>query len=199
MIYCTSVYEDEITHQIMLKMYELFPKHITEYKAIHCKGNAKIKKHINAYNNAAQHGYYFVITDLDNRECAPSLIANWLTDQRSEQLLFRVAVHEVESWLLADKENFAAFFSVSKDLIPTSPDLELDPKQTVISLAKRSRKRDIRDNMVPIDAYASIGPGYNTQFQIYIQNFWDIHVARKSSPSLDSAIKSVEKMIFPTT
>jgi len=65
MIYCTSVYEDEITHQVMLKIYESFQGDFTEFKAIHCHGKGKIKKQINAYNNAAQHGYYFVIVDLD--------------------------------------------------------------------------------------------------------------------------------------
>ncbi|MDR2898066.1 MAG: DUF4276 family protein [Spirochaetaceae bacterium] len=195
MMYFTSVYEDEITHQVMLRIYGLFTEYICEHKTIHCRGNGKIKKQIHAYNNAAQYEYYFVITDLDNYECASSLITDWLPYQRSGQLLFRVAVHEVESWLLADRENFAAFFSISKDIIPAEPDNEPDPKQTVISLAKRSRKREIREDIVPIDAYASIGPGYNTQFQKFIQQFWDITTARKHSPSLDRAIKSFEGII----
>ncbi|MDR1748087.1 MAG: DUF4276 family protein [Spirochaetaceae bacterium] len=179
------------------KYYGLFPEHFSEHRAIHCKGNGKIRKQINAYNNAAQYGHYFVITDLDDTyECASSLVTDWLPGQRSSQLLFRVAVHEVESWLLADKENFAVFFSISRDLIPVEPDNESDPKQTVISLARRSRKRKIREDIVPIDDYASIGPGYNIQFQKFIQNFWDINSARKYSPSLDRTIKSLESIII---
>ena len=193
MIYFTSVYEDEITHQIMLKIYEYFGCFF-EYKAILCNGKGKIKKRIKAYNNAAQHGYYFIIADLDNEyECAPFLINDWLPDIRSSQLLFRVAVHEVESWILADKENLAAFFSISKELVPLYPDNEMDPKRTIISLAKRSRKREIREAIVPIDDYASIGPEYNTKLQSFIQSFWSIDSARKNSYSLDKAIKSLEK------
>ncbi|MCL2129055.1 MAG: DUF4276 family protein [Treponema sp.] len=198
MIYYTSVFEDEITHQVMLKIYNLFKGHFSEYRAIPCYGKGKVKKQIKAYNNAAQHGYYFVIADLDNEyECAPSLIHKWLSpEQANNKLLFRIAVHEIESWLLADKKNFSAFFSISHELIPSEPDKEIDPKSIIVSLAKKSRKRDIREAIVPIDNYALIGPGYNSVFQNFIQNFWSIASARKNSPSLDGAIKSFERMLI---
>jgi hypothetical protein len=196
MIYCTSVYEDEITHQVILKIYESSQGYISESKAIHCNGNGKIRKQINAYNNAAQYGYYFVITDLDDDyDCAALLVKAWLPNTRSDQLFFRVAVHEIESWLLADKENLAAFLSISQTLIPLEPDKEKDPKNTIISLAKRSRKREIREAIIPVDNYASIGPGYNYQLQSFVQNLWDIESARKKSPSLDSTIKALEKFV----
>ena len=196
MIYFTSIYEDEITHQVMLKIYKFFG-FFFEHRAIPCYGKGKIRKQIKAYNNAAQYGCYFVLADLDNEyECAPSLINGWLPDVQSNQLLFRVAVHEIESWLLADKENFAEFFSISKNLVPLKPDNEIDPKHIIISLAKRSRKREIREAIVPIDDYASIGPEYNTKLQSFVQDFWNIDSARKNSPSLDKAIKSLEHIAY---
>ena len=197
MIYFTSVYEDEPTHQVMLKLYDYFHDCFIESKVIPCRGKGKIKKQINAYNNAAKFSYYFVITDLDNEyQCAPSLINTWLPGQRTSKLLLRVAVHEIESWILADRESFASFFSISQDLVPLSPDNEVDPKSTVISLAKRSKKREIRESMVPIDDYVRIGPGYNIQLQSYTQNIWNIDSARKNSQSLDSALKALEKVSF---
>ena len=196
MIYFSSVYEDEPTHQVMLRLYDFFQGCFSESTQIPCRGKGKIKKQINAYNNAAKYSNYFIITDLDNEyQCAPSLIKDWLPGQQSNKLLFRIAVHEIESWLLADRENFAAFFSISKDLIPLNPDNDTDPKRTLISLAKKSRKREIREAVVPIDNYASIGPGYNIQLQYFIQNIWSINSARINSPSLDKALKSMEKII----
>jgi len=196
MIYITSVYEDEPTHQVMLKLYSYFKGSFAESKAIPCCGKGKIKKQIGAYYNAAQYSCYFIITDLDDSyDCAPLLIKDWLPEQYTSKFLFRVAVHEIESWLLADKENFSSFFSISQALIPINPDNEKDPKQTVITLAKRSKKREIRDAVVPIDNFARLGPGYNIQLQNYIQNSWDIDLARKNSPSLDKAIKSLEKLL----
>ena len=196
MIYCVSVYEDEVTHQVMLKIYDFIQDCFSELRAIPCHGNGKIKKQIKAYNSAAQHSlYYFVMTDLDNQyPCAPSLIENWLPDPHSSKLLFRVAVHEIESWLLADRENFAAFFSIDQKLVPLNPDNEINPKRTVISLAKKSRRKEIRETIVPIDNYASKGPGYNTQFESFIQKFWSIKSARKNSPSLDKTVNLFEKI-----
>ena len=195
MVYFTSVYEDEITHQVMLRIYASFQGCFSESKAIPCKGNGKIKRQINAYNFAAEHGYYFVITDLDKNDCAPSLLRDWLPVKPNNQLLFRVAVHEVESWLLADRENFASFFSINQNLIPLNPDNEADPKCTVFSLAKKSRKKEIREAIVPIDEHAINGPGYNIQLQRFIQNMWNIGSARKNSPSLDRTIKALDKLV----
>ena len=197
MIYFTSVYEDEITHQVMLKIYGFFQDCFSESRAISCRGNGKIKRQINAYNRASEYGYYFVITDLDNNDCAPSLIRDWLPATPNNQLLFRVAVHEVESWLLADRGNFASFFSISPNLVPLDPDNEADPKRTVISLAKKSRKKEIREAIVPVDDYAINGPGYNIQLQSFIQNIWNIDSARKNSPSLDRTIRVFEKIAYP--
>jgi len=194
MIYFTSVYEDELTHQIMMKLYNLFKEYFTEIKAIPCRGNGKIKRQIKAYNKASQFGYYFVITDLDDNECAPSLIKDWMPEQQNSQLLFRVAVREIESWLLADRANFASFFSISQQLIPLNPDNEKNPKQTVIALAKRSKKREIREAIVPIDDYVKTGPRYNIKLQYFIQNNWCIDSARKISRSLDKAIIALEKI-----
>jgi hypothetical protein len=194
MIYITCVYEDEPTHHVMLKMFNQFHNSFSEGVSIFCNGFGKIKKNIMAYNKAAKYGYYFVITDLDNEGCAPSLIEKWLPANRNDQLLLRVAVHEIESWLLADRESFSSFFAISREIIPARPDTLADPKQTVISLAKKSRKRSIRNAFVPIDDHASIGPGYNLEFRNYIQNHWNIAVARKHSPSLEKAMIALSKI-----
>jgi hypothetical protein len=179
----------------MLKMLSQFPNCFSEYAAIPCHGFGKIKKGIAGYNNAAKYCHFFIITDLDRYECAPVLINEWLPNKPNPLLLFRIAVREIESWLLADRENFARFIAISKDLIPIEPDKEADPKQTVISLARKSRKRGIQEAIIPIDEYASIGPGYNTEFRIYIQNYWDINNARKHSPSFEKAMQALEKML----
>lgn len=195
MIYITCVYEDEPSHQAMLKMLSYFPDDYTENAAIPCYGFGKIRKNIAAYNLAARYGHFFILTDLDAaHECAPDLINQWLPHERSPQLTFRVAVHEIESWFLADRESFASFFSVNKDLLPLSPDTVPDPKQTVFKLVRRSRKRQMRKAVLPIDEYVRIGPGYNTEFCDFIQNHWDIKKARALSPSLDKAMAALGKI-----
>jgi hypothetical protein len=198
MIYITCVYEDEPSHQAMLKMLSCFPDDYTESAAIPCHGFGKIRKNIVAYNLAARHGHYFVLTDLDAAyKCAQDLINQWLPYERSPQLIFRIAIHEIESWFLADRDSFASFFSVSKARLPLSADTLPDPKQTVFNLVRRSRKRQIREAILPIDKDARIGPGYNTEFCDFIQNYWNIERARLLSPSLDKAMAALEKMTQP--
>src|SRR5208283_2996534 len=74
-------------------------------------GKGYIKKNINGFNNAAKGIPYLVLTDLDREECPPSLFQEWFNSQKHPNLIFRVAVKEVESWLLAHKEAMAKFLS----------------------------------------------------------------------------------------
>jgi hypothetical protein len=198
MIYMTCVYEDEPTYQIMLKMFSLFSGCFVVEAQIPCYGYGKIKTKISAYNNSARRRYWFVITDLDQTECAPSLIREWLPEGCNQKMLFRVAVREIESWLLADKKNFSTFFAVNPASVPAAPDSLNDPKQTIFTLVKQSGERHIREAVLPVDAKAHIGPGYNEYFTEFILNYWDIDTARQHSASLDKALQSLERIAINT-
>ena len=72
---------------------------------------------------------YFVFTDLDDKPCATFLIEDWFEGpiadypkRRAANLLFRIAVHEVESWIMADRESFAKFLGISVHKIPLQTD-----------------------------------------------------------------------------
>jgi hypothetical protein len=85
-----------------------------------------------------------LLTDLDQHDCPSQLIAGLLNHQCHVNFLFRVAVSEVESWALADREGFAQFLGISSVLVPAQPDHVADPKQTLINLARRSRRRTLK-------------------------------------------------------
>ena len=66
-------------------------------------GKPHLQKKIAGYNDAARYGPWFVLVDLDNdADCAPPLRDAWLP---APGLCFRIAVHEVEAWLMADPES----------------------------------------------------------------------------------------------
>src|SRR3989304_7127405 len=112
-------------------------------------GKLPLRARINAYNSAARYRPWMILIDLNHEaNCAPDLCRAWLPT-RSPKLCFRVAVREVEAWLLADREHVAKFLSISKARIPLNPELEENPKQVMVNLAARSRRRDIREDMVP--------------------------------------------------
>ncbi len=152
-----------------------------------------LKRTIHGFNNASKGMPYLVLTNLDRVECAPKLIKEWLPIPIHHNLLFRVAVREVETWVLADRDRFAKFVGIRKALVPVDVDAINDPKECLINLANRSRKRELRDDIVPIEgSTAKQGPNYNGRLISFVEEFWNPHEAMHNSPSLERTIKAVE-------
>ncbi len=155
-------------------------------------GFGYLKKTIHGFNNASKGMPHIVLTDLDRRECAPTLIEDWLPVPTHHNLLFRVAVREVESWVLADRDRFAKFLGIRKTLVPVNVDAIDDPKKCLINLARKS-KRNLREDIVPTEgSTAKQGPDYNGRLISFVKEFWDPCEAMRNSPSLARTIRAVE-------
>ncbi|MCM0594257.1 MAG: DUF4276 family protein [Gloeotrichia echinulata IR180] len=155
-------------------------------------GFGYLKKTIKGFNNAAKGTPYIVLTDLDKKECPLEIIQEWLPSPKHPNLLFRIAVREVEAWLLADSEAFAKFLGVQQTLIPQDVDIINDPKQTLINIARKSKKRELREAIVPkLNSTAKVGRDYNGQLIYFVEHFWHVEVAKYSSPSLQRAVNAI--------
>jgi hypothetical protein len=156
------------------------------------RGQGYLKKNISGFNGAAKSTPFIILTDLDATECAPFLIAEWLPHGSHQNLLLRVAVREVESWLLANRHDLAGFLSVSEALIPFDVEDIMDPKQFLIGLAKRSKKRSIRDAIVPKKGSGAVqGPDYSGALVDFAGRFWDISEAASNASSLARSVERV--------
>lgn len=156
-------------------------------------GFGYLKRTIRGFNNAAKSIPFVVLTDLDNDTCPATKIQNWLPEPKHPNLLFRIAVHEVESWLLADQSGLARFLAISKELITTQVDEIQNPKEYLIEIAKKSKKRDLREAIVPNPAStARVGPDYNGCLINFIHQYWNIEKARNNSPSLNRTIITIQ-------
>ena len=109
-----------------------------------------------------------------------------------KNLLFRIAVHEIEAWLMADRNNFADFTGISFKKIPSRPDEINVPKVLLFSLLQKTKKKFLIADMVPKSG-AKIGPYYNKQLENFIWNNWDINTAKNNSPSLQKACLALDK------
>jgi hypothetical protein len=151
------------------------------------KGKPFLRKRIGAYNNAARFNPWLVLVDLDHCTCAAALRDAWLSAP-SRLMRFRVAVHSVEVWLMADAETLANFLHVRRSLIPVVPDAQANPKELVVNLARRSSRAELRKDMVPrAQSGNSIGPAYSSRLIEYISdrnNGWRPRVAATRSESL---------------
>jgi len=145
-----------------------------------------------AINQAARGTPYLVLTDLDSAECPLALISSWLSQPKHQNLIFRVAVKEVEAWLLAHREAFSEFLGTPCDLIQDNVDEIADPKGFLINLASKSRKRTLRDAIVPAaKSTAKIGKDYNGQLIQFVYQSWKVDSARTHSQSLEKAINAI--------
>jgi hypothetical protein len=109
-------------------------------------------------------------------------------------LMFRIAVREIESWLLANRFDFAQYLGVPVARLPERPELEQHRKEIVIGLARRSHKRLIRDDLLPAPSGTSrIGPNYVGRLTEFAANMWDIDDAATRSNSLQRAIAALAR------
>ena len=147
--------------------------------------------------NSAKFRPWVVLVDLDqDAACAPQLCQNWLA-AKSAMLCFRVAVRAVEAWLLSDRESIAKFLSVSISLVPMDPESETDPKKVMVNLASRSKRRSIREDMVPRpESGRSVGPAYTSRLIEFIQSsLWRPKIAVERSHSLRRCRLCLEHLV----
>lgn len=158
-------------------------------------GFGGIRGNLEKYLKLAMRQPVVLITDLDRYKCAPALIAEWFGDSElSRFLCFRVAVREIESWLMADRTNFAAYLGVSEAKVPREIEKDNDPKARLFSIAKTAR-RDIREEIVrrsPTGLAQALG--YNDVLSTYVDSNWNMDAAAQQSSSLRKAIDGLSRL-----
>lgn len=109
--------EDEVSESVVRRLLHECRRNYIVIHAYPTEGSGYLKANINAFNKSARVNPFLLVTDLDQVECAPILIRNWLPGYKHHNLIFRVAVREVESWLMADRNNLARFLGISNSPI----------------------------------------------------------------------------------
>jgi hypothetical protein len=160
-------------------------------------GFGYLKKRALAFNNAAKGCPFLLLTDLDRCPCPPQLIEEWLGRPKHPHLLLRVAVREVESWLLGDPKGFSSFLGLRTPFDLGNPENLDDPKQELLKLASSSPRRLIREALTWKDEASgrlSQGPDYNAPLAKFVINDWNIGEARKKCRSLDRLFLALERI-----
>lgn len=169
--------------------------HVIQRSIIY-KGFGSLKQKAIGLNQNARKPYdVFMLTDLDSPSvCPPSLIQSWVRGALNPGFYLRVAVMEVESWVMADKQAFTEFLEISRNQIPTRTDEIPDPKNTLLRLAKKSKSATLRRELVRDDGINKlrIGPGYNPRLSEFVYNYWDVRRATSNSPSLRRTVNRLQ-------
>ena len=138
------------------------------------------------YNEAGRHTAVIGLADLEQAQCASSLLAGKLP-HKSAGFHLRLAVRMLESWLLADRQAMARFLKVPISTLPMNPDGEVHAKRVLVDIARKSTSKNIRDALVPDDSGGIVGSDYAATMCTFIEQYWRVSDARKISPSLEKA------------
>lgn len=207
-IYCYSFVEDEPSAEVARRLVAN-RNAARQTKLCFCDGHpvvkggyGNIKKMApDAFLNMAHAGLHtFILTDLDTTDCPPTLIRDWFNIPQNQpialppEVVFRVPVREVESWLLADHDAFANFMGIPKANFASKPDELPDVKQHLLNIIADKGLRKWHKDMRPQANTASIGPLYNEKLCEFIHENWDPARAATNSPSLDRAIEALKRL-----
>jgi len=160
-------------------------------------GSSYIEQNISGFNQAAEHHPFLVLLDLDRRECAPRYRDQLLPAGAARYMILRIAVTEVESWVLADRQAFSNHFAVSIDRVPRQPDALPDAKQELFNIVRYSRSRRLREAVLPQSSTAGHGPDYNGALISFLNQDWQLPPARAASNSLSRACRALETFVYP--
>ena len=163
------------------------------------RGKGSLLKQLGGFNAAALHFPWFVLVDLNSSaHCVAEQRRRWLPNP-SPKMCFRIAIREVEAWLLADRERIAGFLGVPLMRVPHDPELLEDPKQTLVNLARNSSRVAIRSDLVPRpSAGRSEGPAYTSALSQFVRDpsaGWRPGIAAARADSLGRCLTRLESLV----
>jgi hypothetical protein len=178
--------EDQLSEAIALRLLADVQTPLCVTHMLRKDGFGYLRSKMSNWYQMAQHQVMMVLTDLDQSNCLVEFRKQWLPSPKPSNLVFRIAVREVESWVLADHVAMRGLIG-SKGALPVTPDDLSDPKHALLSLAKGAPK-PIRDDLLKVvDGNLSQGLGYNTRLAAWIASEWCPARAATRSPSLARA------------
>lgn len=187
--------EDALSEAVALRLIAEIkaPHHVTH--TLGGRGFGYLRSKMDSWCQMAQHQIMLVLTDLDRASCLLEFRNQWLANQAPpDSLLLRIAVKEVESWVLADHVAMRDLIG-PKGVLPTDPDQLPDPKRTLLGLAKLA-PRDVRDDLVRItNGNVQQGLGYNARLVNCVNTTWCPQRAAERSPSLRRACKHLAEAV----
>jgi len=177
--------EDDLSEFVLRKMIEYTDSPFYVGLCLKRGGFGYLKQKISGFNKSAKGLPFLVLCDLNSDKCAPVKINKWLQVPKHPNLLFRVAVREVEAWIMADRRNFSKFLGIRLSSLPENTEVIQHPKEFLISWARRSRYKHVREDLVPAaGGTALVGPNYNSRLGEFVFSSWNIQSAIECSDSL---------------
>lgn len=159
-------------------------------------GAGKLFAELPQYLQIANSLPVFLLTDLDRLDCAPTLAQQYRPPRGwPERFLFRIAVREVENWLLADHQGFSKFTGIPVNKLTPASESITDPKQHLLSLVHRHASSDMKARLVTRHS-GGLRPGtaYNATLSEFAAHIWQPVHAEQHSDSLKRARQRLSEL-----
>lgn len=186
--------EDDLTKAVGLRLLAELPVPITPNLILHKGGSGYLKSRMDSWRKISQRQVVLLITDLDRTACPLALRTDWLGKTHTPaNLMLRIAVREVESWVLADHVAVRKLIG-DKGTLPHLPDDLADPKQHFLNIAKLAPRQVRQDLVRESGAVSSQGIGYNACLTAWVQSVWCPERAAERSPSLQRTRRRLNEL-----
>lgn len=195
----TSIYtacEDKLSNAIIDRLIQETRGKLHVAVPMVTGGFGKLRTKLPEFVKLAQHIPVVVLTDLDRRPCASELFRDWMRGYPCpDNLLLRIAVREVEAWVLADRERFSEFTSIPAGRLSTAPETLDDPKQTLLNLVWRHSPRPLKQALVTQHSGGTKqGYDYNLLLTRFVRESWRPDVAAANCNSLARARSRIAEL-----
>ena len=134
----TVAVEDLLSESVAHRLLRDYAPNLQPTRTEGLTGYGQLKARFTSFSKMAHYREpVLLITDLDNpKSCPLALIQEWRQRLPAEpNLLFRVAVVEIESWLIADRPGISQWLSIADWHVPRRPETLLHPKESLVGLA----------------------------------------------------------------
>jgi len=160
------------------------------------RGQQQLLQSLPGYNYAARFAPWVALVDLNgDYPCASAAIEQWMPAP-SEHMYCRVAVRAIESWLLADRERIAGTLRINRHRVPERPDALAHPKTELVNLARQSRSRTIREELVPRDGSGRlVGPLYTARLTAFVNDEADGWRPGQAALGSESLTRCIERLL----
>lgn len=183
--------EDELSCALGARLVEELLPNWKLSGVVNTRGITKLLPGLGRYIQQARHVQpVLCVADTDG-QCPVDFLRACLLPEFPPGFLFRLADSEAESWLLADRQGFAEFLKVPLKDVPQPPMQVPDAKRKVLELARKSKVRLMRDEIVSALDINKPGNGYNLHLTAFVRETWDYRRAAAFSPSLARAVQRI--------
>lgn len=200
--------EDEVTKAIIRKIMTVYTPDLVVKSELPARGS-EIKRKIKNFNTLSATTPVVLLTDLDTEDCAPVAKKKLLetVDEQAENFIVNIAVDEAEAWLMADRENFAAFLGINIQDMPESTlqkqggrnsrkEMSIPLKASYYlthQLILLSDKEELKEQLQSQGDRCK-GKEYNTALVPFIEKQWNPENAKENSDSLQRMILRLQSL-----